>query len=304
MALEEIFVTGATGFIKKLVAVAATKIGRAEAVDKDLQKLKDTLEMIAAVTSDAEKKQVKSKVVLLWLRRLQDVAYDVDDLLDEISYAAMRGNMEKVTVQSKVKFGLEIAERIKTINKELDVIAEHKVMYQLEHAGVDDLTEQLDRMTISFIGDSQIVGREKDASRIIKMLSDNSYPQENVSVVSIVGMGRIGKTTLAQLVYKDHSIQRSFEHRAWVCISDDLDISLILRKILESLTGNVCGLSNVHVLVKKVHAAIIGKMYLLVLDDLWNENVEDWEKLKAYLSGGAQGSKIFTSLGVQFHPTI
>ncbi|RZC89952.1 hypothetical protein C5167_029021 [Papaver somniferum] len=57
MALEEIFVTGATGFMKKLVAVASTKIGRTGAIDKHLQKLKDSLEMIAAVTSDAEKKQ-------------------------------------------------------------------------------------------------------------------------------------------------------------------------------------------------------------------------------------------------------
>ncbi|XP_026429646.1 putative disease resistance protein RGA4 isoform X3 [Papaver somniferum] len=95
MALEEIFVTGATGFMKKLVSLAAKKIGKTGAIDKDLQKLKDTLEMIAAVTSDAEKKQVKNKFVLLWVRRIQDVAYDADDLLDENSYEAMRGNMEK-----------------------------------------------------------------------------------------------------------------------------------------------------------------------------------------------------------------
>ncbi|XP_026417426.1 putative disease resistance protein RGA4 [Papaver somniferum] len=94
MALEEIFVNGATRFMKKLVSVAAKKIGKTGAVDKDLQKLKDTLEMIAAVTCDAEKKQVKDKVVLLWLRRLQDVAYDVDDLLNEISYEAMRQSQE------------------------------------------------------------------------------------------------------------------------------------------------------------------------------------------------------------------
>ncbi|XP_026421676.1 putative disease resistance protein RGA3 isoform X2 [Papaver somniferum] len=269
MALEEIFVTGATGFMKKLVSVAAKKIGKAGAIDKDLRKLKDTLEMIAAVTSDAEKKQVKEKVVLLWLRRLQDVAYDVDDLLDEISYQAMRGKTKKL------------------------------------ECSVDDLTEQLDRITVSLVDDSKIVGRKHDKSRIVKMLlmtnppsassSGNSSPHENVSVVSIVGMGGIGKTTLAQLVYKDNSVERSFMPRAWVCISDDFDVILILRNILESLTGTKCEMSNVDVLVRKVHEKIKGKKYLLVIDDLWNENAEDWEKLRSVLSVGAKGSKILVT---------
>ncbi|XP_026438662.1 putative disease resistance protein RGA3 isoform X2 [Papaver somniferum] len=296
-----IFVTGATGFMKRLVYVAAKKIGKAGAIDKDLEKLKDKLEMIGAVTSDAEKKQVKDKVVLLWLRRLQDVAYDVDDLLDEISYEVMRGNTEKVTIPSKVVFGLEIAERIKTINHELDGIAKDNAMFQLEHSvEADQSIDQLDRTTHSFIGDFKIVGREKDTSRILEtllMIDPSSSSSANFSpqVISIVGMGGIGKTTLAQSVYKDNSIERSFEPRAWVCISDDFDIFLILRKILESFTGEACALSNVHVLVRKVHEKISGKKYLLVLDDLWNENAEDWEKLKGYLSGGAQGSKILVT---------
>ncbi|XP_026428085.1 disease resistance protein RGA2-like isoform X2 [Papaver somniferum] len=311
MALEEIFVNGATGFMKRLVSVAAKKIGNVGAVNEDLQKLKDTLEMIAAVTSDAEKKQVKDKIVQLWLRRLQDVAYDADDLLDEISYEVMRqsqedGNAGKVTVLSKIKFGSEVAKRIKIINKELDGISKDNVMFKLEHSFEDDQnTEQLDRITHSFIGDSKIVGREKDKSRIVEMLlmtdpssssSNNFSPQENISVVSIVGMGGLGKTTLAQLVYKDHSIERSFEPRAWVCISEEFDIYLILKNILESITQKKCDdFSNVGVLVQKVHKEISGKKYLLVLDDLWNENAEDWEKLKGYLSGGAQGSKILVT---------
>ncbi|XP_026457982.1 putative disease resistance protein RGA3 [Papaver somniferum] len=310
MALEEIFVTGATGFMKKLVTVAAKKIGNARAVDKDLQKLKDTLEKIAAVTSDAEKKQVKEKSVQLWLRRLQDVAYDVDDLLDEISYEVMRqsqedGNTDKVTLVSKIKFGLKMPGRIKTINQELDEIAKQKQMYQLEHSDDDFYTEQLDRMTASFVVDSYIVGREKDKSLVVKKLlmknipsstsSDNYSSQEKISVISIVGMGGLGKTTLAQMVYKDNSIERSFEPRAWVCISEHFDIFLILRKILESITENRCEVSNVDVLVRKVHEEIRGMKYLLVLDDLWNESAEDWEKLKSILSVGAEGSKILVT---------
>ncbi|XP_026390765.1 putative disease resistance protein RGA3 isoform X2 [Papaver somniferum] len=191
--------------------------------------------------------------------------------------------------------------------KKLGIRTRHRVMFQLAHSFDDDGdTDQLDRMTHSFMGDYKIVGREKDTSRIVEMLlmtnpsspslSGNSGSPENVSVVSVVGMGGVGKTTLAQLVYKEQSIERSFEPRAWVCISDDFDIFLILKMILESITGRKCDdFSNVNVLVKKVQNQISGNKYLLVLDDLWNENAEDWEKLRSILSVGAQGSKILVT---------
>ncbi|XP_026400382.1 disease resistance protein RGA2-like [Papaver somniferum] len=67
------------------------QIGMAWGVKDDLEKLKDTLEMIEAVTYDAEKKQANEKAVRLWLKRLRNVVYDADDVLDEFSYKAMCG---------------------------------------------------------------------------------------------------------------------------------------------------------------------------------------------------------------------
>ncbi|XP_026381279.1 putative disease resistance protein RGA3 [Papaver somniferum] len=236
MALEEIFVNGATGFMKRLVSNAAKKIGKAGAVDKDLQKLKDALEMIAAVTSDAEKEAA--------MHQSQE-----------------GGNSDKVMVLSTVKFSLKIAKRIKIINQELDEIAKHNAMFQLEHNVDDENFEQLDRMTHSFIGDSRIVGRDKDTSCIVEMLmtnlssssSDNFSPQEKISVVSVV------------------------------------------ERFTESITGATCDVSSIDVLVRKVHEKICEKKYLLVLDDLWSENAQDRNKLKGYLSGGARGSKILVT---------
>ncbi|OVA08690.1 hypothetical protein BVC80_1615g11 [Macleaya cordata] len=65
-------------------------IGLAWGVKDDLKKLQHTLDMILAVTDEAEKEQAKTKAVNLWLRRLKDAAYDADDILDQFSYEAMR----------------------------------------------------------------------------------------------------------------------------------------------------------------------------------------------------------------------
>ncbi|XP_027337047.1 putative disease resistance protein RGA3 [Abrus precatorius] len=120
-------------------------------------------------------------------------------------------------------------------------------------------------------------------------------PHENqkVSVIAIVGIGGLGKTTLAQLVYNDLEVQNSFEMQMWVCVSDNFDVKTILKEILGSITGDQVedklSLGN---LQRKLHQKISGKKYLLVLDDIWNERHDKWAELRKYLMCGAQGSKI------------
>ncbi|XP_026428280.1 putative disease resistance protein RGA3 [Papaver somniferum] len=154
----------------------------------------------------------------------------------------------------------------------------------------------------SFVDESSVLGRDNDKSNITKMLTTPSAPssasllnpsqQEKCPVISIVGMGGLGKSTLAQLVYKDESIIRNFETRAWVCVSDDFGIKRILTHIIESVTNSKCDdFSNVTVLIGILQKVLRNKKYLVVLDDVWSEDPKDWETLQGLPSVGAQGSK-------------
>ncbi|XP_026421663.1 putative disease resistance protein RGA1 [Papaver somniferum] len=124
----------------------------------------------------------------------------------------------------------------------------------------------------------------------------NSSQQEKISVLSIVGMGGIGKSTLAQMVFNDDSIRSSFDRRIWVCVSDDFNIKKISINIIESVTNKKCDdVSNVTVLVNELQDLLRDKKYFLVLDDVWNEDAEAWDTLRGLLGVGAQGSQVLVT---------
>ncbi|XP_026431050.1 putative disease resistance protein RGA3 [Papaver somniferum] len=323
MDSEGVLVSGLTEIVKKL-PVISQHISPAWGVTDDLRKLLKTLESIQALISDAEEKQINNATVGIWLRRLKDVVYDVDDVMDEICYETMRHSERENNLKLKVRnfiskssnplvFHFKMVIKIRGIKKDLDEIYNDQVRYSLNATGtsqVDQTREQRNRLTTSVIDDSVFIGRENAISDIVKTLtnklfssvspsltsSDNSSFQKQLSVVSIMGMGGLGKTSLAQMVYQDKSIETHFKQKMWVCVSDKFDVYRILKEILESITGVSCGdHSNVDVLARQVKKKLMGKNYLLVLDDLWNGDAKAWEKLKEVLVNGGEGSKLLVT---------
>ncbi|WRX24822.1 NB-ARC - like 10, partial [Theobroma cacao] len=120
---------------------------------------------------------------------------------------------------------------------------------------------------------------------------------EDVSVLPIVGIGGLGKTALAKLVYNDECVDRHFELKMWVCVSDDFDLKRLMIKIIKAAKGLDGNWSNMDLnqLQKVFRDCLNEKKYLLILDDLWNEDSIKWDELKQLLVQGAKGSKIIVT---------
>ncbi|KAL6288483.1 hypothetical protein ACE6H2_005993 [Prunus campanulata] len=294
----------AQGIIERLGSRAFQEIGLVWGVNDELQKLNLVVSQLRAVLLDAEQKQANNEAVKEWLQSVEDAVYEADDVLDEFyteaQWRQMVSGNNSVSKQVRKIFSssnqLKIGHKIKDLNGRLHEIASNTTFGQLERNREDAPFVIRERVTHSFVREDNIIGRDGDKRAIIQLLLDldpiSAENTENVSTISILGFGGMGKTALAQLVFKDEEVQNHFELKMWTCVSNSFQLDILVKKIIQSATNDIAKSLEIDQLQNDLRKNIDGKIYLLVLDDVWNENREKWLSLKDLLMGGARGSKI------------
>ncbi|CAL2237597.1 unnamed protein product [Prunus armeniaca] len=269
-----------------------------------LMKLKRTLLTLNAVLDDAEEKQIEKPAVREWLDDLKHAVFDAEDLLDEINYEALRCKLEgesqtadKFTNKvwnflpiSRNKFYQSMNVKIQELLRKLEDFVQLK--------GALGLTEVVGRKvsqrtpTTSLVHEPFVYGRDEVKENLSKVLFSEDASDENVSVIPIVGMGGVGKTTLARMLYNDDKVIEHFTFKAWACVSEDYDAVRVTKTLLESVTSKTCNTTDLNLLQVELREQLRGKKFLFVLDDLWNEKYTDWTYLQTPFTSGARGSKV------------
>ncbi|MED6155521.1 hypothetical protein PIB30_006026 [Stylosanthes scabra] len=270
---------------------------RGKKVDqKLLQRLKTILNVVEAVLNDAEKKQITDPAVKRWLEDLQDAVYDADDLLDEVATKAATqkdppGNFLSRFLNLQDR---EMVTRIEQIIARLDDIAKHKDILGLEKISVKNMSRRLPSTSLVKKSDI-IVGRDKERDTIVKLLLDDAYVGE-LSVIPIVGMGGIGKTTLAKLVYNDDNVQKKFKVKAWVCDGEEqFDVLKVTKAVREKTCSTPCNSNDLDTAQNHLKNALAGKNFLVVVDDVWSSNREAWESFLNPFECGSEGGKVLVT---------
>ncbi|GKV17367.1 hypothetical protein SLEP1_g27881 [Rubroshorea leprosula] len=290
--------------ISKLISTAAEQISLAVCWKKELETLQNKLRMIKDVLLDAEERQVRDRAVKGWLEKLRDVVFEADDVLDEVAYESEKckvenqnqklKNVHKFLTSNPLLFRRGIAEKIKKIIASVEAINNEAREFGLQNrlAGTVVSEHRRNAQTHSTIGDlSEVVGREDDISKIVHLLTDSSN-ELRLCVLSLVGMPGLGKTTLAQAVRNDERIKNYFGKIMWVCVSDNFEVERILREMLESLSGNSCAVKNEDTVIQKIREAMGENNFLLVLDDMWDEESHGkFEDLRNCLLGVCKMSR-------------
>ncbi|XP_074287761.1 putative disease resistance protein RGA1 [Silene latifolia] len=272
----------------------------------ELADLQNTVETVRAVLMDADAKQDSLNFQEQnYVKELKDAVYDADDVLDEFLTLAkqkqLRDDGDSFSVKVKFFFSRfkhlthKLSSKVKAVNDKLNKIATKSSMFsfKVDYKPMKFTKEE----TSSFLCD-KIIGREEDMEKIIGvLLGSHNVDHPNVSLLSIVGMGGLGKTALAQLVYNDPRITEAFELRRWTCIADQdqqqFDLKGHLGKVVKGLSvSEKTSLEDIHHEVKE---QLGGKKYLLVLDDVWTESYDEWQRFEGFLKVGVKGSWIIVT---------
>jgi Leucine-rich repeat (LRR) protein len=190
-------------------------------------------------------------------------------------------------------FPFKLAHKIKRIRERLNAIAAEKDQSNLtkicEDAHIMHQSREID--LISFVHPSTVIGRDKDKENIINLLM-HPDGSKNVNVISIVGLGGLGKTTLAKWVYNDERVVQTFQLRTWVCVSKDFSVTRLVKEILKSACGTIDENWSADTLQTRLREHLREKKFLLVLDDVWNKYRNKWIELRDLLVDSPERSKI------------
>nr|TKR90882.1 hypothetical protein D5086_0000229680 [Populus alba] len=168
--------------LTRVSSIAAEGIRLAWGLEGQLQKLEESLTMIKAVLKDAARRPVTDDSAKLWLEKLQDVAYDAEDVLDEFAYEILRKDQKKGKVRdcfslhNPVAFRLNMGQKVKKINGSLDGIQKLATRFGLGIASqhvesAPEVIRDIDRETDSLLESSEVVvGREDNVSKVMKLL--------------------------------------------------------------------------------------------------------------------------------------
>ena len=314
-----------SSLLDQLNSIAQEKWRLVTGVEQEVGKLTTNLQAIQAVVEDAEQRQMKQdKAVTFWLDQLRDASYDMEDVLEEWITETRKLQLDEggdddddddndsafVTFLTKVCsffpaasncFGgfkqlslrHHIAVKIREISKRLDEIATRKDRFNFDENVSNNVRNPERVRTISLIDEGEVCGRVEEKNELLsKLLCESSEQQKGLHVVSLVGLGGIGKTTLAQLAYNNDEVKRNFGKVIWVCVSYTFEEIRVAKAIIEGLGESASGLSEFDSLMKQIHEYITGKKFFLVLDDVWDGDYKKWDPFFSCLKNGHHESKI------------
>ncbi|KAJ4955062.1 hypothetical protein NE237_011845 [Protea cynaroides] len=285
--MAESVVSSVIQFLGALMVEEAKFLGGvADQVDNIL----DEMMQMQCFLKDADAKQHESESVRNLVADIRDVAYNAEDIIETYILKAKYANFF-----NPIRLH-QIGKEIKTLQSKIQDITRRVATYNFiridEGEGTSSTTVRLQQLRQSYphYDDEDVIGIEDNMKVLIAALINKKGPL----LVSIVGMGGLGKTTLAKKIYSHGDVKRHFDCCSWSFISQQFQVRTILQGIIRKVSNpneetSLERLSDEE-LKEKLFKLLEDKCYLVVLDDIWSTNA--WDDLKPAFPKVKMGSKI------------
>ncbi|GMN36540.1 hypothetical protein TIFTF001_006100 [Ficus carica] len=262
------------------------------------QQMKTRLDLLKAFLADTEnlKSQSKNETVRQALATLREVIFEADNILTDCLIRDeyhQDGSCYGLSLKDPF-FLYQKGKKLKDINSRMEQIEKTLGSYLTARESVhSEDTYQVRRFLSQDFNPTETIGLEEDMKKIKGWIFD---AKEKLQQVAVVGMGGLGKTTIAQKIFHDTEVLGRFDKMIWVTISRAFSEENVVRSMLERLGKNVSGLGSNQLLGELQHS-LADKSCLIVMDDVWHINVEWWANLCSVFprQGGKKSCIIVTT---------
>ncbi|XP_039130863.1 disease resistance protein RPP8-like [Dioscorea cayenensis subsp. rotundata] len=299
--------------VRKLGELLINEVNFLQGVDGELRSLRDEFQWIQAFLKDADVCILEgNERVKIWVNQVRDVSYDAEDVIDTYIFKIhqhRRGShgclcFSWLTTYACHPCGItilhDLGNKIGEVKRKTEEISANRFKYGIQSIGATSsgsLTSNNTRLPLSWkqtlvVEEVDVIGFDEDVKALEQLLlaEDEGWR----AVISIVGMGGLGKTTLAKKVFSNPWIKQHFVAHAWVYVSQ----SYRDRQLVESIANQLMVVGKVRMnestdeeLKKMVYEHLKERRYLVVIDDIWTRGA--WDNIKEVLPAEMlNGSKV------------
>ncbi|GAU34461.1 hypothetical protein TSUD_06720 [Trifolium subterraneum] len=283
-------------------------------VRKDFEDIKNELEFIRVFLKDADKRATTEELgIKLWVKQLRELSFHIEDVIDAYimdvvnathhhdhhgyigKFQSVIGLMKLKTLTLKPRH--RIASEIQEIKLRIYGIKERIDRYNFQFSEQEQglSIKYPDRLGSLFVDEGEIVGFEKPRDEIVGWLVDGD--ERSRSVISVVGMGGLGKTTLAKNVFDDQQVKGCFDCRAFLVVSQSYSVEALVRNMMlqffeetkEPLPQGI-NMMDKTTLITVARSYLQRKRYVIYFDDVWK--VEFWDEIQLATPDNKLGSRI------------
>ncbi|KAF6999227.1 hypothetical protein CFC21_015289 [Triticum aestivum] len=294
---------GVTAVVEKL----ATRLeslkelpGKIKRIEKELRMMNNTIHDFGTTHLSNHRKKG-------WIDDVRKLAYRVEDVIDKYSYEALKlkeeGFLNRYMFRGTrhvIVFG-KIADDVTEIEEEIKHINELKKSWsdeptQIKHAEID--RTRSGSCFPELTSDDDLVGIEENRSKLTEWLTSD---EKESTVITVSGMGGLGKTTLVKNVF-DREKANFPDFNAWIMVSQTYDVADLLGTLLtkirrhtqqqSALPATVDGKADVFELTEAINKILKHRRFLVVLDDVWKTDA--YTRMRSAFQG-VQGSRVIIS---------
>ncbi|VAI52085.1 unnamed protein product [Triticum turgidum subsp. durum] len=309
MAMEAALVSVATGVLKpvlgKLGVLLGNEFKRFKGVRKEIKSLTHELSAMEAFLLKMSKEEDPDEQDKAWMNEVRELSYDMEDAIDDFSDKDEKpdGFIEKIKNSlgklGKMKACRRIGREIQDLKKQIIEVGGRNERYKSREAFSKTVNATVDPRALAiFEHASKLVGIDEPKAEIIRLLTEGKVyapvQQQQPKILSIVGSGGMGKTTLANQVYQD--LKGKFECRAFVSVSQNPNMKKILRTILSEVANKDYAHTKARdeqQLISKISSFLVDKRYFVVVDDIWD--VDTGNIIKCAFPTTSSSNRIITT---------